>query len=179
MTTYVALLYSIILGEGRRLVMADLKEMAGELGLKNPRTLVATGNLLFETRKTALPVLEAKLEKAFAARFGKHIDIILRDADTWRSVVAANPYPQEAAADPEKVGLRIMRQPIDAAGFDTLRRYLGPNEDACMIDGNLWAHFGDGTQKTRFLSAVTPKRAGIGTWRNWNTVRRLGEMVDV
>ncbi|RUU52055.1 DUF1697 domain-containing protein, partial [Mesorhizobium sp. M2C.T.Ca.TU.009.01.2.1] len=50
MQTYVALLYSIILSEGRRVVMADLKAMAEEQGLKNVRTLVATGNLVFEAR---------------------------------------------------------------------------------------------------------------------------------
>ncbi|TIX36354.1 MAG: DUF1697 domain-containing protein, partial [Mesorhizobium sp.] len=44
MQTYVALLYSIVLGEGRRVVMSDLKAMAESLGLNNPRTLVATGN---------------------------------------------------------------------------------------------------------------------------------------
>ncbi|TIO91164.1 MAG: DUF1697 domain-containing protein, partial [Mesorhizobium sp.] len=47
MRTYVALLYSIILGEGRRVVMSELKAMAEAIGLKNVRTLVATGNLVF------------------------------------------------------------------------------------------------------------------------------------
>ncbi|WP_292238803.1 DUF1697 domain-containing protein, partial [Mesorhizobium sp.] len=50
MRTYVALLYSIILGEGRRVVMSELKAMAEAIGLKNVRTLVATGNLVFEAR---------------------------------------------------------------------------------------------------------------------------------
>ncbi|RWL89300.1 MAG: DUF1697 domain-containing protein, partial [Mesorhizobium sp.] len=63
MQTYVALLYSIILGEGRRVVMADLKSMAEELGLKNVRTLVATGNLVFEARTGEISKLEQRLEQ--------------------------------------------------------------------------------------------------------------------
>ncbi|TGT25356.1 DUF1697 domain-containing protein, partial [Mesorhizobium sp. M4B.F.Ca.ET.169.01.1.1] len=43
MHTYVALLYSIGLGEGRRLVMSDFKAMAEGLGFNNIRTLVSTG----------------------------------------------------------------------------------------------------------------------------------------
>ena len=34
MTTYVALLHSIVLGPGRRVVMADLKAMAAEVGFR-------------------------------------------------------------------------------------------------------------------------------------------------
>ena len=62
MATYVALLYSIGLGEGRRLVMADLRAMASKLGLEAPRTLIATGNLLFEANGVTVRQLEARLE---------------------------------------------------------------------------------------------------------------------
>ncbi|NUS18861.1 MAG: DUF1697 domain-containing protein, partial [Mesorhizobium sp.] len=65
MQTYVALLYSIGLGEGRRLVMSDFKAMAEGLGFNNVRTLVSTGNLIFEARANELSMLERRLEKAF------------------------------------------------------------------------------------------------------------------
>ncbi|TIT84418.1 MAG: DUF1697 domain-containing protein, partial [Mesorhizobium sp.] len=83
MQTYVALLYSILLSEGRRLVMSDLKAMAEGLGLKNVRTLVATGNLVFETRSTKISALEQRLERAFEETFGRHVDIIVRGAEDW------------------------------------------------------------------------------------------------
>ena len=72
MRTWVALLYSIVLGPGRRVVMADLRALAGELGFERPRTLLATGNLIFEAEAADARAVEARLEPAFAARFGKH-----------------------------------------------------------------------------------------------------------
>jgi putative membrane protein insertion efficiency factor len=51
MTTYVALLHSIVLAPGRRVVMSDLRDMASSLGYQNPRTLVSTGNIVFETHR--------------------------------------------------------------------------------------------------------------------------------
>ena len=56
MTTYVALLHSIVLGPGKRLLMADLKAMAEALGFRAPRTLVATGNLIFEAEAAPLVI---------------------------------------------------------------------------------------------------------------------------
>ena len=81
MTTYVALLHSIVLGPGRRVVMADLKAMAAEVGFRDPRTWVATGNLVFDGEDAPLATVESRLETAFHARFGKHVDIVVRSAD--------------------------------------------------------------------------------------------------
>jgi uncharacterized protein (DUF1697 family) len=67
---WVALLYSVVL-PGGRLAMADLRDLAAGLGLGAPRTLLATGNLLFEADAADAAELEARLEPAFAARFGK------------------------------------------------------------------------------------------------------------
>ncbi|TIP35235.1 MAG: DUF1697 domain-containing protein, partial [Mesorhizobium sp.] len=90
MQTYVALLYSIVLGEGRRVVMADLKVMAEELGLKNVRTLLATGNLVFEARAAKVADLERRLEVAFEKSFGRHVDIIVRGAEDWLKLAAGS-----------------------------------------------------------------------------------------
>ena len=93
MTTYVALLHSIVLGPGKRVIMADLKAMAAALGFADPRTWVATGNLIFEAGEAPLSEIEARLEAAFAERFGKHVDILLRTGGAWKEVAAKNPFP--------------------------------------------------------------------------------------
>jgi uncharacterized protein (DUF1697 family) len=178
MPSYVALLYSIVLGPGRRVVMADLKAMAAELGLGEPRTLVATGNLLFTAARTTASKLEAKLEPAFAARFGRHVDIIVRSAADWRRLVAGNPFPQESAADPGHVVAQVTRAPVAEAAAEALRRYAVEGERIEIVDGDLWLWFPHGIGKSKLAAAITPKRVGIGTARNWNTVRRLGEMLD-
>src|SRR5690242_8313526 len=106
MQTYVALLYSIILGEGRRVVMADLKAMAEGLGLRNVRTLVATGNLVFEAERTATAALEKRLEAAFETAFDRHVDIIVRGAGDWQKLASRNPFPTESEEAGDQVAVR-------------------------------------------------------------------------
>lgn len=103
MKTYVALLYSILLGENRRVVMSDLRAMTERLGYHSPRTLVATGNLVFDALEKPLAEIEAELELAFAATFGRHVDIITRSADDWLKLAASNPFPAESQEDPTRV----------------------------------------------------------------------------
>ena len=120
--TYVALLYSIGIGEGRRLVMADWRSMMEDLGLQNPRTLIATGNAIFECRVAAIRTLEHQLEVAFDRRFGRRVDTIVRAAAAFRRLTAGNPFPRESERDGACVVVRVMRKPIDQESVAALTR---------------------------------------------------------
>ncbi|NLS15900.1 DUF1697 domain-containing protein [Rhizobium sp. P40RR-XXII] len=173
MALYVALLHSIVLGQGRRVVMADLKAMAEGLGYHNARTLVATGNLIFECEKQPIAAIEEQLEAGFAAAFGKHVDIIVRDADTWLKLTEGNPFGDGIGSE---VIVRVMRQPLESEILGTLEKYRR-SERMAVVDGDLWIDFGLKASETKMLPALTTKRLGVGTMRNWNTVRGLAEMI--
>jgi uncharacterized protein (DUF1697 family) len=175
MRTWVALLYSIVLTGGRRVVMADLRALAEELGFHQPRTLLATGNLIFAADAPDADAVEAVLEPAFAARFGKPIEIIVRDAAAWPRLMQANPFAEAAARQPSRVAVRVMRAPV---GRDLLARvepYRAEGEAIEVVDGDIWVYLPHGVARSRLPGVLTPARAGgAGTFRNWNTVRRIG-----
>ncbi|MEN3149252.1 DUF1697 domain-containing protein [Neorhizobium sp. IRAMC:178] len=170
---YVALLHSIVLAPGRRVIMADLRAMAEELGYRNCRTLVSTGNLVFETDRLPIGDIERILETAFEKRFGKHIDIIARTGTDWLKLAAGNPFP---SGEGSEVGVRVMRKPLDESVLDLLARHRG-DEKIAIVGGDLWVDFGGKASETRLLSAMTTKKLGIGTIRNANTVAGLAEMI--
>lgn len=168
--TYVALLYSIVLGEGRRLVMSDLKAAAAGLGFENPRTLLATGNLIFEAEDQPVTGLESKLEQAFAKAMGKYIDIIIRTAPDWRKL-AVNPFPDKPG---DQVCLRIMREPLTDTGWNLVQE-KAIDAEVRRINGDLWIAFSGRPSDSRLPGHLTAKKLGVGTVRNWNTVRRINE----
>lgn len=174
MKSHVALLHSIVLGPGRRVVMAELKAMAEKLGFANPRTLVATGNLVFDAEAAALATLENRLEAAFRQKFGKHVDIILRRADTWKRLAAGNPFPGDDGAN---VCVRVMRDPLGPAALEKLETLAAPELRLALVDGDLWIDFRGKPSETKLLSHLTTKKLGIGTLRNANTVNGLAAML--
>ncbi|WP_117191108.1 DUF1697 domain-containing protein [Rhizobium terrae] len=170
---YVALLYSIVLGGGKRVVMADLRRMAEDLGYRNCRTLVSTGNLIFETDESPVRDIETVLETAFENRFGKHVDIVVRSGPEWLALYATNPF---AGREGSEIGVRVMREPLDERVLARLEKHRN-DERIAVVGGDLWVDFGGQASGTRLLSALTTKKLGVGTMRNANTVIRLAEMI--
>lgn len=177
MAAYVALLHSVVLTPQRRVVMSDLRAMAGEMGLAAPRTLASTGNLVFETSAASVHSLEDRLETAFRMRFGKHVDILVREARSWGATAAANPFSEASERDGSLVLLRVMRTPLPAEASGILEPYRAPAELLQIVNGDLWVSFHDRPSQSRLLGALSTRRLGAGTLRNWNTVRGLAEML--
>lgn len=76
MPLHIALLRAVNVGGTGKLPMADLRALAGELGFREPRTLLASGNLVFDapTAPEPGPTLQAALQ----ARLGLKSDVIMR-----------------------------------------------------------------------------------------------------
>lgn len=179
MNTHVALLYSVVLTPERRVVMVDLKAMAEDLGFVAPRTLGASGNLIFEAPgRMPVGTIEQKLEPAFAARFGRSVDIIVRSAAEFRALAEANPFRDEAETEPTSVHVRVMREPIGEEALGPLLPWRAPSERLAVAGGHLWLHLPDGAGTSKLAGRLTPRHmGGVGTTRNWNTVRRLAALV--
>ncbi len=178
MTQYVALLYSIVLSSGRRVVMEKLRATAESVDCRFVRTLASTGNLVFEAYDTEVADIESRLEKRFERDFGKAVDIVARTADQWRALTAGNPFPASSEQNGQNVCIRVMRQPLDVAMIDTLARYCTAGEKIALVKGDLWIDFAAKPSTSKLLPALTTKRLGIGTTRNWNTVRNLAAMLE-
>jgi uncharacterized protein (DUF1697 family) len=175
--TYVALLYSIVLTPRKRVVMADLRAMAEDLGFQNVRTLVSSGNMVFETRAGDISKIETRIEGAFEKTFGRFVPIIVRSADAWRGLVVANPFKVESAATADQVAVRVMREPVPTDMVASLRAVAAPDEKVEIVDGDPWVLFSRERPNSRLLAAINHRRLGAGTARNWNTVRGLAELV--
>ena len=167
MTVFVALLRAVNVGGTSKLPMADLRRIAGELGFGSPRTLIASGNLVFSSDDTAAGVQE-QLEGGLETHMGKRVPVLIRTAAEMGAVAAANPFSN---APGRRVLVTFLAEapPADALdtarGLDGERVALGTREIYVDYCGTLL-----GRSKLRIPSAAN------GTARNMNTVQKLAEM---
>lgn len=160
---------------GVRAPVGEQRAMAEAMGLKNPRTLQASGNLVAETDMDTA-ALELAVEREMEQRFGLTIAAMARTAPDWARLIAANPFPEEAAAHPAKVVAMVMKAGIKDGALDACRALAAGGEAVEAVDDVLYFWFPNGQGESAIFKKVTPKMLGMGTGRNWTTVLKLGEM---
>ena len=89
MTQYVAFPRGI--NAGHPMKMSDLRAVFESLGYEDVRTVLASGNVLFETKRTAEAALAGEIAKALTAKFGARIAVVLRTSAELERLVTAAP----------------------------------------------------------------------------------------
>jgi uncharacterized protein (DUF1697 family) len=166
MTAFVALLRAVNVGGTGKLPMSELKAMCEALGFTGVRTYVASGNVVFTSRKSEAAVkkaLEARLE-AFA---GKAVGVMVRTAAEMQAVLKHNPFPNAP-------GNRTVAIFLDAAPpTDTLTAVRGRKDEEIGLGAReIYVHYGEGMAHSKL---VVPA-AKAGTARNMNTIATLAKM---
>lgn len=167
MTSYVALLRAVNVGGTSKLPMAELKRIAGEIGFHHPRTLIASGNLLFSSDESAAESRK-KLEQALEMHMGKHVPVLIRTAQELDAVASANPF---ADAPGRRVLVTFLDDPPPADALDHVRHHDG--ERLALGTREIYVDY-CGTLLGR--SKLVIPAAKSGTARNMNTVAKLAEM---
>jgi uncharacterized protein (DUF1697 family) len=176
MTVFIALLRAVNVGGSGKIAMADLRAMAEDMGLETPRTLLQSGNLVFGGRGGSA-ALEARLEAETAKRFGLKTSYLVRTAAEWGDLIAANPFPEEAKADPSHMVAMPLKEAPPAAAVSALRAAIKGRETVECTGRTLYLVYPDGIGTSKLTIAVIEKKLGtVGTGRNWNTVLKLAAL---
>lgn len=166
MTAFVALLRAVNVGGTGKLPMSELKEMCEALGFAGVRTYIASGNVVFESRKSEAAVKKA-LEASLEAYAGKPVGVLVRTGAEMQAVLKANPFPKMAPN--RTVAVFLDKQPP----ADALAAVKGRKDEQIKLGRReIYIHYGDGMGQSKL---VVPA-AKAGTARNINTIAKLAEM---
>jgi uncharacterized protein (DUF1697 family) len=166
MTAFIALLRAVNVGGTGKLQMSELKAMCEELGFGQVKTYIASGNVVFTSRKSEAAIKTA-LEKRLKAYAGKAVGVAVRSAAEMAQVLADNPFPK--AAPNRTVAIFLDDKPPK----DILSAVRGQeNEEIKLGRREIYVHYGDGMGQSKLVISA----AKTGTARNLNTVATLAKM---
>lgn len=174
MTVWVALFRAVNIGGHNKLPMAGLARLLEDLGCRDVRTYVQSGNAVFRSDGDAA-TLAGRIGAAVEQQHGFRPGVLLWGAGELERAVSGNPFP-EGDADPRSLHLFFLSErPLDP-DLDALDRAKAASE-RFMLDGRtLYFHAPDGVGRSKFPARVEAALGVEATGRNWRTVRRLLEM---
>ncbi len=176
MTTLIALLRGINMGGHHKLPMDELSSLLTEMGLRDIRTYIQSGNVVFRSEAKNNAALAAKISAAIEAQHGFAPQVLLLDAEELRKAMANNPYP-EAEAVPTSLHLLFLAEVPRHGDLKGLEALKTASERFALKGKVFYLHAPDGVGRSK-LAARAEKLLGVtASGRNWNTVCKLAEMV--
>jgi len=176
MTTWVALLRGINVGGTGILPMKVLVDNLTALGMKNVRTYIQSGNVVFDyPRRSAERVADDIGDKIYGEHGFRPFVLAMRRADL-EAAIAGNPFPK-AERDPKSLHLFFLASP-PSADMKRLNEITSPTERFALVDKVLYLYAPDGIGRSK-LAARVEKLLGVpATARNWRTVTKVRDLMQ-
>lgn len=165
---YAALLRAVNVGGTGKLPMAELKAMCSRAGFENAKTLLASGNVVFEA-DLAIDAARDALNTELAQYFDQEIGLFVLDAQQMQHVAEENPFKDHAPSQVGVLFVDAVPSPEDCANAKGLK-------DEIMKGGRgvLYIKFPSGMGQSKL---VVPS-GKVGTMRNMNTVSKLSALLN-
>jgi len=175
MTKYIAFLRGI--GPGNPSMHNDkLRAVFEEIGLGNVRSVIASGNIIFESNRTDVPTIESEIEQALFSRLGFSTTAIVRNEAQLQRLITANPFKGKThgptsyllvtfTKKPTKPNFKLPYQPPDK-----------PYSLIQMVDDTLFSVTDNTLIKTPDLMSWLEKQLGKAiSSRTWNTIIKISQ----
>jgi uncharacterized protein (DUF1697 family) len=174
-STYVALLRAINLGDQNKIRMPDLKELFAALGYSGVSTYLRSGNVVFDGPPEGI-ALASSIEDAIAQKLGLRVRVLLRDAGELGTVAKGNPFTGPGA-QPGALHVTFLDVEPDHRRVESIDAGRFQPDEYRVTGRHVYLHCPQGYGRTKLNNAFWERQLGLtATTRNWNTVQALWQL---
>ncbi len=179
MDVSIAFLRAVNVGGKNSVKMSDIKGMMHALGFLNVRSLLQSGNIVFEGSLSTILAADERLEKAFEEMTGFRSDFMIRTSEELQRIVDGNPFAEEGRTDPSHLVVLFLKKEPAAEQIEGLRAAIKGREVIFGKGTELYMYYPDGVGDSKLTNGIIEKNLGSrGTGRNWNTILKLLQMTN-
>jgi uncharacterized protein (DUF1697 family) len=169
---YAAFLRGINITGKSSVKMETLRGLFEELGFKNVKTILASGNVLFETDLKDTQALEKKVENLLPVTIGFESDVFIRMIDDLHRLETLNPFKETRASRETRFYATFIKEkpgntlqfPLKVEGYEILGIYY--SIVCSVIDLTC-------IRTPQLMQILENEFGKCITTRNWNTIVRM------
>ena len=179
MPIYVSLLRGINVGGHKKIKMADLRELYESLGMRQVRTLLQSGNVVFEAEETDLAQLKQRLEAGIIERYGFEAQVILRSLADFRATLARHSFTSAQLERGNHALIVFLSAVPDPAAIEALRENNPGREVISAAGDALYVFYTDGAARSKLDTKRIERALNlVASARNWNTCQRILKLLS-
>lgn len=172
MKRWIVLFRGINVVGNNRLPMACLVRHLEAMNLKNIKTYIQSGNVVFDTKSTNLTALTKSIVARIEEEHGFAPKLLLLSPDALQKALNDNPFPH-AASEPKSLHFFFLENPSANPNTKALESAKAETESYVLTDRVFYLHAPEGIGRSK-LASTAEKHLGVtATARNLRTVEKL------
>ncbi|MBZ4222958.1 DUF1697 domain-containing protein [Bacillus wiedmannii] len=176
MTIYIALLRGINVGGHKVIKMADLKQMFESIELKQVKTYIQSGNIVFESEKD-VDFLNKRIQSEIKNVFGFDVPVMLRTHEEFINIIKSCPYEVDLLLEGESIHVAFLANELSEKEKDHLLNQKNETEDCFIHEKVVYLFFKNSIRNSKLMS-LFQRLHTPATVRNWRTVNKLKTIVE-
>jgi uncharacterized protein (DUF1697 family) len=163
---------------GKVLSMERLRETLTAAGFANVSTYIQSGNIIFRVARGTPEKSSKKIEELIRNKFDLDVSVIVRTSAELQRIIAANPFISETGIDESRLHVTFLARSPARVAIQALAAIPAGADRFHHAGTEIYLHCPNGYGKTKLSNNVIERVLAVrATTRNWNTVRKLAEML--
>lgn len=174
MTAYISILRGINVSGHRMIRMDDLKNACIELGFRNVRTYIQSGNLIFESDLTSTAKISDQIRKMILDVFGFEVPVLTLALTEFEDVVNSNPFSGDSTKDSAFFHVTFLAETPEVTKLEKLVEFDPRKESHGVVGRTVYLYCPDGYSKSKFTNSFIESQLNVvATTRNWKSTNDL------
>jgi uncharacterized protein (DUF1697 family) len=177
MPRYVALLRGVNVGRAKRVPMADWRALLEVLGCEGARTVLNSGNAVFESAERSAEELAGRIRKALGDKFAVDVPVVVKSEKDLLAIVRGNELAA-LSTDPSRLLVAFTRDAGSLAALAALAPLVKAPERFHLGERAAYLWCADGILESKAAKALLGKAGREATTRNWATVLKIRDVLQ-
>ncbi len=174
MITYISLLRGINVSGQKLIKMDKLRLMYENMGFKNVRTYLQSGNVIFRCPETDAAGLGRNISKQINTIFGYHVPVHVLHYEDLKKIIEKNSFIKDTSKDPSFLHITFPFGVVKSNKEAEIINAKSESEDFFITGQAIYLYCPDGYGKTILSNNFFEKILGvICTTRKWKSVIEL------
>ncbi len=176
---YITLLRGINVSGKNTINMADLRQLYQDLELKNVKSYIQTGNVVFETQETSKNKIIENIKTAVFQKYKYDIQIIIREQTEFASILTKNPFLIENTDDLKKIYVAFLNRMPAKEHVEKLQNEQFISEKIYFQKTEIYLHYPNWYGKSKINHNFLENRLKCYvTLRNWRSIQKIQELLE-
>ncbi len=177
MPQFVVLLRGVNVGQANRIAMADFRDLLEERGFSNPRTLLNSGNAVFENSGRSAAAHARSIAIALRQVHDIQVQVVVKSSSEFSTAVEENTL-EVKEKDHSKFLAAFAQERAVLHELSSILPLVKPPERFVLASQAAYLHCPGGILESKAAESLLGKAGRFVTTRNWATVLKIEKLLS-